>query len=345
MKILVTGNNGYIGTVLTEKLLSLGYEVVGLDNNYFKKCNFLKTKLKYLQIFKDIRNIEIDDVKNIDAIIHLAALSNDPLGELNPNLTDDINYKATIKLAKIAKKNEVKRFVYASTQSVYGISQSSKELSEDYSSIMPLTSYAKSKWKSEIELKKLCSDDFTITIFRPSTVYGVSSRLRCDIVFNNFLACAFTSGKIEVLSDGKPWRPVVHVRDVCDAFIAGLTAPKEIVKNNVFNVGTKEGNFTVKNLALIVQNLVKGSELVFLNEHNDPRTYKVSFKKIFDKLSNYYKPQWNLNSGAEEMIEFFKHTNFNENDFRGNKCNRLRKLKYLISKKIISNNLEWIKND
>lgn len=345
MKILLTGNQGYIGTVLTEVLFSKGYEVVGLDTNYYEGVTPSKNSDKITQqIEKDIRDINEEDVKGVDAIIHLAALSNDPLGELTPNLTHDINFKATIKTAELAKKAGVKRFIYSSSQSMYGISDTDEELDEDNSEKNAITTYAKTKWQAEQELRKLGDKNFIVTCFRPSTVFGVSPKLRTDIVFNNLVACAYTSGKIEIKSDGTPWRPVVHVKDVCAAFLAGLEAPAELVANESFNVGIADGNFTVRDLAEAAQKAVPGSELVFTGEFGkDARTYKVSFKKILNVLKDYYKPEWDLDKGGKELVEFFKKIKFSEKDFRGRKTNRLAQLKYLIENKRLDKNLVWEK--
>ncbi|MDC0044600.1 SDR family oxidoreductase, partial [Pelagibacteraceae bacterium] len=288
MNVLVTGNLGYIGSILTDELLKLNFNVVGLDNNYFKDCKLFNKKNNFKQIVRDIRDINHNDLKNIDFIIHLAGLSNDPLGELNKKLTMDINFRSTIKIAKLAKKMGVKRFVYASTQSLYGISNSNIKIKENTKKINPLTAYALSKWKSEKELLKLSSKTFSVTIFRPSTVYGASQRLRCDIVFNNLMASAYTTKTIDILTDGSPWRPVIHVKDVCKAFIAGIIAPINIVESQVFNVGSFDGNFRVRDLARIVKSKFKKSKIKYLNSHTDPRSYQVSFDKIFSKLSNYY---------------------------------------------------------
>lgn len=344
-KILVTGNQGYIGTVLTEMLTEKDYDVIGFDNGYYETITSLpKNKKLIKQIKKDLRTISKEDIQGADAIIHLAGLSNDPLGEFDPKLTEDVNFKSTIKLAKLAKLAGVPRFVYASTQSIYGVSKTDNELEEDDENKNPVTAYAKTKWKSEIELKKMATDDFTVVCFRPATVFGASPRLRCDIVFNNFVACAYTTGKIEIKSDGTPWRPVVHVRDVCQAFIAGIEAPKELVNKESFNVGIENGNFTVRDLAEAAQRSVPGSDLVFTGEHGkDSRTYKVSFKKIFSVLKDYYKPEWDLDKGGKELVTFFKNTNFSDKIFRGRKTNRLTQLKYLIDKKRLDNNLFWIK--
>lgn len=340
MKVLVTGNKGYIGSVFVHTLLNKSYEVIGYDTDFYNDCNLYLDNPPIKQIFKDTRDCSIEDLESIDAVVHLAALSNDPLGELSPHLTFDINYSATLKLASLAKKAGAKRFIYASSQSMYGISKTDNELDEDNSEKNPMTSYAKTKWDAEIELKKLCSNDFIVTSFRPSTVFGASPKFRTDIVFNNLVACAYTTGKIEILSDGSPWRPVVHVKDVCQAFIAGLEAPSEIIAGRAFNVGIPNGNFTVRDLAESARKAVPGCELVFLNEHMDPRTYKISFNRILNELKEYYKPEWNLEKGGKELIEFFRNVNFSEDDFRGRKCNRLKQINYLILKNKLNNNLK-----
>lgn len=344
-RVLVTGNHGYIGSVLADALSQKGYEIIGLDTNYFdgitktqKPKNFIK------QINKDIRDISLEDFEKVDAVIHLAALSNDPLGELDPALTEDINYKATIKTAELAKKAGVKRFIYSSSQSMYGISEIDEELDEDRSAKNAITAYAKTKWQAEQELKLLGNDKFIVVCFRPSTVFGASPKLRSDIVFNNLVACAYTSGKIEIKSDGTPWRPVVHVKDVCSSYIAGLEAPENLVAGESFNVGIPNGNFTVRDLAEAAQRAVPGSSLVFTGEHGkDARTYRVSFRKILTVLKDYFKPEWDLDKGGKELVEFFKQINFNEKDFRGRKTNRLLQLKYLIEKDKIDKNLHWKK--
>ena len=336
MKILVTGNLGYIGTIVTE-VLSSSYEVVGLDSGLYEECLLKKEIKPTKQINKDIRDIDISDLKGIDAIIHLAALSNDPLGELNPDLTNQINFLAVKKIADLAKKNGVKRFIYASSQSMYGISTSIDELDEYTSEKKPVTEYAKTKWNAEKYLTSLNDKDFLVVCFRPSTVFGVSPRLRCDIVFNNFMACAYTAGKIEIKSDGSPWRPVVHVRDVTAALISGLNAPKDLIAGKSFNVGIENGNYTVKNLADIVQKVMPDCDIIFTKEHLvDPRSYKVSFDRILNDLKDYYKPQWDLEKGAYELLNFFKEVNFTEKDFRGPKTNRIINIKSKLDNRIDS---------
>ncbi len=342
MHILVTGNQGYIGTVLTKILMDQGYEVTGFDIGYFADCQLESCNPPHQQITKDIREVETSDLAGIDAVIHLAALSNDPLGELAPGLTEEINLGGTIRLAKLAKEKGIKRFVYSSSQSMYGISDSEEELEEDNSEKNAITAYARTKWEAECALRELDDNGFTVVCFRPSTVFGASPRLRCDIVFNNLVACAYTTGKIEIKSDGTPWRPVVHVKDVCAAYIAGLEAPKELVGGRSYNVGIPNGNFTVRDLAEAAQRTVLGSELIFTGEHGkDARTYRVSFSRILTELQDYYQPEWNLDRGGQELVELFKRTKFDEKHFRGSNCNRIQKIQNLLDHRNLNQQLRW----
>ena len=338
--ILVTGNLGYIGSVLTEELISIGYKVIGYDVGYFKDCLLTEEQKPSKQILKDIRDVNESDFDDVEAIIHLAGLSNDPLGELKKDITNIINYNATVNFAKLAKKMQIKRFIYSSSQSMYGISNTNEELDEYTSEKNPVTEYAKSKWLAEIELNKLNSSDFNVCSFRPSTVFGKSPRLRCDIVFNNLVAAAYTSNKIIVKSDGTPQRPVIHIKDVCNALISGLKAPPELIAGKSFNVGIHNGNFSVRNLAEEVKKVIPNCEVNYLNEESDPRTYKVSFKKILNELKDYYKPSMNLKDGAEELIDFFKKINFTKNQFIGAQTNRIKKIEELINNSIINDQLE-----
>lgn len=330
MNILVTGNLGYIGSVLVPLLQSKGHQVVGLDSGFFEDCLLSPVSKNFKQITKDIRDVESVDLDGIDAVIHLAGLSNDPLGELVPGLTEEINFDGAMKLATLSKKASVKRFIYASSQSMFGVSDTDEELDEDRSNKNPVTAYAKTKWDAELQLNKMQSDSFLVCSFRPSTVFGMSPRLRCDVVFNNLVGCAYTTNKIEIKSDGTPWRPVVHIQDVCAAFIAGLDAPMELVAGRAFNVGIPNGNFTVRQLAEAAQRAVPGSQLVFTGEHgSDSRTYRVSFNRIMTDLKDYFKPSWDLDRGATELVNYFKEIDFTEKDFRGWKTTRLMQINRL----------------
>ena len=341
MRVLVTGDQGYIGSVLVGVLQDKGYKVTGLDVGYFCENLLDKDLDNYPRITKDIRDIEPVDLEDVDAIIHLAALSNDPLGEFSPKLTHEINTFGSINLAECARTAGVKRFIFSSSQSMYGISNLDNELDEDNSQKNPVTAYASAKWDAEQALSKMNSEDFIVTSFRPSTVFGASPRLRCDIVFNNLVASAYTTGKIEIMSDGTPWRPVVHVKDVCKAFIAGLEAPSSKVSAKSFNVGILNGNFTVRDLAEAANRSVPNSKLVFTGEHQDSRTYKVSFDRILTDLNEYYNPDWDLDRGGKELVDFFDNINFTEEQFRSRQTIRLKQLMYLSNKGIIDNSLRF----
>lgn len=340
MRILITGNLGYIGMNLSERLINLGYQVCGFDTSFYLENTKIINK-SINQKFKDIRDINKDDLDKIDTVVHLAALSNDPLGELSPNLTYDINYKATIQAAELAKSKNVKKFIFVSSQSMYGVSSSENELEEDSSEKIPVTEYAKTKWQAEIELRKLSSENFCTSFLRPSTVFGVSNMLRLDIVFNNLLASAFTKNKIEILSDGSPWRPTVHIEDLCSAIIATIKAPIKIINNKAFNVGVINGNYSIKELASIVSNVIPKSEIVYRNLHSDPRTYKVDFNRINTVLREYFIPKWTPEKGGYEIIEYFKKIKLTEFDFQSRKYNRIKQLRYLLDNNKINKNLYW----
>jgi len=343
MKLMVTGDQGYIGAVLVPILMTKGYEVIGYDAGYFTENTLQYVEDDYTRIKKDIRDIDKNDLEGIDGIIHLAGLSNDPLGDFSPLLTEDINLNGTMRLAKLAKECGITRFVYASSQSMYGISNSKDELDEDNSAKNPITAYAIAKWRAEQQLNGMSTDDFVITSFRPSTVFGASPRLRCDIVFNNLVACAYTTGRIEIMSDGTPWRPTVHIRDVCSAFIAGIEAPSNLVAGRAFNVGVLNGNFTVRDIAEAAQRAVPGCDLVFTGEHgSDTRTYKVGFSRILTELSDYYKPEWDLDMGGRELVAFFEDIGFKESQFRGRDTNRLHQLKHQINNNFVNSDFRYI---
>jgi nucleoside-diphosphate-sugar epimerase len=326
--ILITGDRGYVGSVMGPYLQSSGYSVVGLDAGYFSNCLLYPDSVSYPQFTLDIRDIRAEHLEGIEAIVHLAGLSNDPLGEFDVRLTEEINRDATIALGTLARSRGVRRFVYASSQSMYGISSTDAELDEDNSEKNPLTAYARTKWEAECAITKLANADFTVVCMRPSTVFGASPRLRCDIVYNNLVACAYTTGRIEIKSDGTPWRPVVHVRDVCNAFRAALQAPASLVQGRSYNVGIPNGNFTVRQLAEAAQRAVPGSTLTFTAEHGkDARTYRVGFGRILTELKDYYRPEWDLDRGGRELVELFKKLGFQEYHFRGPMCNRLAQLK------------------
>lgn len=340
--LLVTGNLGYIGSTLVPILTESGYDVIGYDIGYYEDCYLKPSPQKLVkQIKKDIRDVSVEDLRDIDCVLHLAGLSNDPLGELNPDLTDEINFKSTVRLAEAAKKAGVKRFIYTSSQSIYGISDVSKEADED-STKNPLTAYAISKWNSECALREMCTDNFIIAYLRPATAYGASPNLREDIVFNAFTAYAYTAKNIEIRSDGTPWRPMTHIRDIAAAFIACIQAPEELINNQAFNVGTDNNNYQVKDLAIAAQQKVEGTQLKFTGEDVDSRSYRVSSKKILRVLENYYKPIWNIDKGADELLSFYDEVDFDKETFQSYKCNRLKCLKKLLDEKKIDGDLRMV---
>ena len=342
-KVLVTGDKGYIGSVLTDILLRRGYAVMGVDTGYYKDCLVEPNSTTYSSIDRDIRDISTLDLEGIDSVVHLAALSNDPLGDFAPRLTEQINLEGTIRLAKCAREAGVQRLVYASSQSMYGVSNTDHELDEDDSDKNAITAYARTKWDAELALRKLSDSTFTVVCFRPSTIFGSSPRLRCDIVFNSLVACAYTTGKIEIKSDGTPWRPVVHVRDACSAFIAGLEAPASIVNGRSYNVGIPDGNYSVRELAEAAGRAVPGSVITYTGEHGpDARTYKVSFKRILGELSDWYRPEWDLDRGGQELVELFDRVGFTEDQFRGRETNRLDQLNYLMHAGQLDAELRWL---
>lgn len=342
-KVLVTGSKGYIGSVLTDVLLESEYSVVGLDTGYYEECLIDASPAPYPCIARDIREVTAADLDGIDAIIHLAGLSNDPLGELSPRLTEHINLDGTLRLAKLAREAGVRRMVYASSQSMYGVSNTSSELDEDDSEKNAITAYAKTKWDAEVALKQLATPDFTVVCFRPSTVFGASPRLRCDIVFNSMVACAYTTGKVEIKSDGTPWRPVLHVRDACSAFLAGLEAPESLVAGRSYNVGIANGNYSVRDLAEAAGRAVPGSVITYTGEHGkDARTYRVSFARILSELKDWYRPSWNLDRGGAELVALFDRVGFTEAQFRGRMTNRLGQLKHLMDAGRLDSELRWL---
>ena len=343
-KILITGNLGYIGIILTEDLLKENYDVIGVDTDFYcdRRLYEFNFKREFIQLKKDIRKIEVSDIKDVDSIIHLSALSNDPLGELNPRLTDKINYEASLRLAQLAKKAKVKRFLFSSSCSIYGASANS-QLTEK-SQMNPLSSYAHSKVNFEIELMKLADEHFSPVILRNGTAYGVSPNIRFDIVVNNLMGWAYTMKEIRILSDGRAWRPIVHIKDISHAFIASLKAPREEIHNEIFNVGINSENYQVKEIAYEIQKLMSECEIKVLGKLNpDERNYHVNFDKISENLRGF-KPAWNLKKGIKELYDIFKEINLSYEVFQDKNFTRIKQLNYLLNNKRINSNLFWETN-
>jgi nucleoside-diphosphate-sugar epimerase len=343
MRVLLTGHNGYIGTVMSAELQKAGHDVVGLDTNFFEDCTLGSVPYTISALRKDIRDVEIEDLKGYDAIIHLAALSNDPLGDLKKDWTYDINLDATLQLAQRSRDAGVKRFLYASSCSMYGAGQGDDLLTED-TPLAPITPYAESKVRAEEGLAKLADSGFSPIFLRNATAYGFSPRLRGDIVLNNLTAWAYTTGKIRIMSDGTPWRPIVHVEDISQAFILSLTAPQEKIHNQAFNVGDNSENYQVRELAEIVKETVPNATVEYAGKGGfDPRNYRVDFSKI-TRILPEFSPQWNARSGARQLYQEYKEHGLTLSDFEGRKYIRLNQLKYLLDQELLDEHLYWKTN-
>jgi nucleoside-diphosphate-sugar epimerase len=312
VRVLLTGHQGYLGTVMAPRLAAAGHSVVGLDSGWFAPCVLGPRPADPEGYQVDLREVTAEHLSGVDAVVHLAALSNDPLGSLEPELTYDINHRASVRLAKLAADAGVQRFLYASTCSVYGAAGDG--LVDEDAPLRPVTPYAESKVRVEDDLVALADDDFTPVFLRNATAFGFSPRLRADIVLNNLVGHAVLSGEVKVLSDGTPWRPLVHAQDIADAFVAALDAPKEAVHCKAFNVGTEDNNLTVAQIAQHVVEAVAGSKLVITGEAGaDPRSYRVDFARIRTALT--YQTQWTVKAGAVELHDAYTRYGLTRADF------------------------------
>ncbi|CAA9419832.1 MAG: UDP-glucose 4-epimerase [uncultured Ramlibacter sp.] len=343
MKLFVTGVEGYIGCLLAPFLQARGHEIVGLDTGFYRD-GWLFSDRQLVPGFprtinRDIRQIEAEDLRGVDAVVHLAELSNDPLGENNPDLTFQINHQASLRLAQLALDAGVKRFVYTSSCSVYGVADGAEPMTEQ-SPTNPQTAYAKCKTLVERDVSALAGAGFSPTFLRNATAYGASPRMRFDIVLNNLCGIAATTHKIAMTSDGTPWRPLVHVLDICEAVACVLDAPRDAIHKEIFNVGHDQDNYQVREIAQIVADVYPGCELSFGQNGADNRSYKVSFAKIHQQLPGF-RCSWDARKGAAQLRQVFDRIGLDRGVFESRPFTRLKQLKYLGTTGQVDEQLFW----
>ncbi|MBF2066712.1 MAG: SDR family oxidoreductase [Calothrix sp. C42_A2020_038] len=343
MKVLVTGTEGYLGSLLPTLLFERGHEVIGVDTGYYKVgWLYNATEVTAKTLNKDIRHITAEDLQGVEAVVHMAELSNDPTGQLAPHITYDINHKGSVRLAKLAKQAGVRRFVYMSSCSVYGVATEGDVTEE--SPVNPQTAYAECKTLVERDVAPLASDDFSPTFMRNATAFGASPRMRFDIVLNNLSGLAWTTKEIKMTSDGTPWRPLVHALDINKAIVCALEAPRDIVHNQIFNVGDTSNNYRVKEIAEIIADIFKGCKLSFGENGADNRSYRVSFEKINTLLPGF-KCDWNAQRGAQQLYDLFQKIDMTEETFTSRGFTRLKQLEYLIRTQQIDQDFFWAKSN
>lgn len=340
MKILVTGHHGYIGSLAVPIFTAAGHDVVGLDAFYYEGCDLYSQPAGIPELRLDVRDARPEDLEGFDAVVHLAALSNDPLGDLNAEWTYEINFRGTVRLAEVAKAAGVRQFVLSSSCSMYGVADTESFAAED-APLRPVTAYAESKVRSEEGLAALADDGFSPVFMRNGTAYGLSPRMRMDLVLNNLVGWAVTTGRILILSDGTPWRPLVHARDIALAMLAVLEAPAETTHNEAFNIGSRSQNFQVRELAEIVHEVVPGSVIEYGGSGDpDPRSYRVDFTK-FSQAFPDFEPSRTAQDGAQEMLEAYTKANLTLEDFQGERYTRLKRLQRLIAEGALDGDLRW----
>ena len=339
MRILVTGHKGYIGTVMVPLLRGAGHHVTGLDSDIFRGCTFTSGLQEIPELQLDIRDVQAQHLEGFEAVVHLAALSNDPLSNLKPEITNEINFAASVRLAQLAKDTGVSRFLFSSSCAIYG--KADAELLNETAEIAPVTPYNISKLRVEQELTKLASDRFSPTYLRNATAYGVSPRHNFELVLNNLVAWAYTTGRVFIKSDGSPRRPIVHIEDISRAFLAVLEAPRSVVHNQSLNVGRNNENYSISELAEIVAAVVPGSQVEYAKDAGpDPRSYRVDFSKI-ERLIPEFKPQWDGRRGVRQLYAAYAREAVALEDIEGPRFRRLDHLKELIASGRMDSTLRW----
>ena len=339
MRVMVTGHKGFIGTVLVPMLSSAGHEVVGLDSDLYRNSTYGSDPAPVPEILKDIRDIVKEDLQNLDAIVHLAALSNDMLGDLDPEMTHEINHRASVRLAEIAKELGISRFIFASSCSSYGAA--GDDILDETAEFNPVTPYAISKVLVERDVQQLADSSFSPTFMRNATAYGVSPRIRFDVVLNNLMAWAYTTGQVHLKSDGTPWRPIVHIEDISRAVLAALSVPREVVHNEAFNVGLNAENYQIKQLAEIVLETIPGCQISFAADAgSDKRNYRVDFSKYKATFPDY-PLLWNARSGAEHIYQSYRDIGLHAEDYEGPKYKRITQLQYLLETGQLDGTMRW----